>query len=165
MAALVAALRPTYRQGLFHFSSDPITSAMTHLTCSGAAQVVEVKIAVLHAGMDLRPVEGAAKVSVDGRHLLLFRTASGCRPGRAKGIVKRDSHLTAVPALAGRQGVGIGAKPYFTRLQIKLLILSDTTHLCSHNISLNFILDVDVGSGFSPNQRDKSTLKHQRPIL
>jgi hypothetical protein len=41
----------------------------------------------------------------------------------------------------------------FTRFQIKLLILLDTTHLCSHNISLNFILDVDVGSGFSPNQR------------
>src|ERR1700746_2887905 len=61
-----------------------------------------------------------------------------------------------------------GSRPNFTRFQIKLLILLDTTHLCSHNISLNFILDVDVGSGFSPNQRingDKSTLKHLRPIL
>jgi hypothetical protein len=61
-----------------------------------------------------------------------------------------------------------GSRPNFTRFQIKLLILLDTTHLCSHYISLNFILDVDVGSGFSPNQRingDKSTLKHLRPIL
>jgi hypothetical protein len=47
----------------------------------------------------------------------------------------------------------ISFRPNFTRFQIKLLILLDTTHLCSHNISLNFILDVDVGSGFSPNQR------------
>jgi hypothetical protein len=44
-------------------------------------------------------------------------------------------------------------RPNFTRFPIKLLILLDTTHFCSHNISLNFILDVDVGSGFSPNQR------------
>jgi hypothetical protein len=49
-------------------------------------------------------------------------------------------------------GVALSS-PNFTRFQIKLLILLDTTHLCSHNISLNFILDVDVGSGFSPNQR------------
>ncbi len=47
----------------------------------------------------------------------------------------------------------MGTRPNFTCFPIKLLILLDTTHLCSHNISLNFILDVDTGSGFSPNQR------------
>jgi hypothetical protein len=50
---------------------------------------------------------------------------------------------------------GGAPNPNFTRFPIKLLILLDTTHFCSHNISLNFILDVDVGSGFSPNQRRK----------
>jgi len=47
----------------------------------------------------------------------------------------------------------IVSRPNFTGFQIKLLILLDTTHLCSHNISLNFILDVDGGSGFSLAER------------
>jgi hypothetical protein len=104
LADFVAALRPTYRRRFLHvflFPPDHLGDDADEQPRGvepgrgGASQVVEVKIALPYAGIDLRPVEAAQLFSVQGRRPLLVRIAVDYF-GMASitRVVDRDNHLT-----------------------------------------------------------------------
>jgi hypothetical protein len=79
--------------------------------CSGSAKVVEVKVTVDHPGVDLGPVEGAAKAVLSRRPMSAVGRIRSLRDAVQKApedVAEGDDDLTAPPTLASRDD-GVGA--------------------------------------------------------